>query len=124
RTGQRLRANETQVVGRGMVLREATVRGPAYAADRKVEARRAVLPLVVAVRREIVDLEAFQAVAQREHGGAVHLGVAAPGALVVDLARIADARHDQPVPDPSRPALVDGQPGDRADRPGDEQKAV
>ena len=57
RVGQMRRRNEFEIVGRGVILGIFAMRRAAKTADGKVEARRAVLPLVVAVRREIADLE-------------------------------------------------------------------
>src|SRR4029077_15959364 len=98
-----------------MVLGKTSVRRPSQAADREVESRGAVLPFVIAVGREVADLEALWAVAGRGAGAAVDLGVAKARPLVVELSAIADARHHEAVPDPRYLGLVKSQPGDRTD---------
>ena len=54
-----------------MVLGEAAVWRPHQAADRQIEPRRAILALVVAVRREIQGFKPFRTVTQGVNRGAV-----------------------------------------------------
>ena len=120
--GERLGAHEVEVVGGGVVFGKLPPGRARQAADGQVDARRAVLPLVVAVGGEVQH----PAVAAAEHvgGGAVDRGRAAAAALVVQPPGIAEVRQHQPVADGAEPGLVERQPGDRADGAGDEQEAV
>ncbi len=49
---QILRANEIQIVGRCVVLRKTSPHAAHQAADGKIETRRAILPLVISIRRK------------------------------------------------------------------------
>ena len=93
------------------------------AAHGQIEAGRAVLALVVAVGRELRDRRARR-VAQDVRGRPVDLGVPAAALLVREAAAVAEAGEDEAVADPAHGRFVARQPGDRADRPGDEQEPV
>ena len=97
---QELRLHEIEVVGGGVVLGKPSVRRARQAADGQVEAGRAVLPLVVAVRREVHDAVRRSTVAQHVLHRAVDLGIAGAAPLVRGRAGVADAREHQAVPDP------------------------
>ncbi len=116
--------DEVEVVGRGVVLGEPPVRRAHQAPDRKIEPRRAVLPLVVAVGHEVMDLVLAARVPQHVLDGPVDGGVAPATTLVRGVAAIADAREDQAVPDARGRRLVEREPRDRPDRAGDEEEAV
>ena len=57
-------------------------------------------------------------------GGAVDESVTPAAALVRRRSRVADTRDDEAVLDPVDAMFVAGEPGDRPDRPWDEQEAV
>ena len=86
---------------RSMVLRVFAMRRAAEAPTGKIEARRAVLPLVVAVRREVPDLEGRGPAAQDMFDGPVDIGAAAPAALIVELPRSPTQASDQAMLDPA-----------------------
>ena len=94
-------------------------------ADGEVEARRAVLPLVIAGRGEVDNRVLLARVPEDVLDDPVDLGVAAPSALVRDRAARSWAQPStRPCLTRSTPRLVLVQPGDRPDRPGHEDEAV
>ena len=93
-------------------------------ADREIETRRAILPLVVAVRSEVAQAVLLAALGQHVDRGAIDLGIAAAASLVSQHPGVADASGDQAVRDARRLLLVQCQPGDRTDGPGHEEKPV
>src|SRR6201999_2698860 len=105
-----------------VVLGVLRIRGPGQAADTQVEPGRAVLPLVVAVRRERADL--MWTVAEHVREDLVDLRVAAPALLVGQRTAVARAGQHEAVPDLLHPGRVAGEPGDRADRAGREDEPV
>ena len=60
-SGKLSRPDEVQIVRRSVVLREGSPDAPHQAADRKIEAGRAILALVIAVGRELENLGRFAA---------------------------------------------------------------
>src|SRR4029077_6155954 len=90
----------------------------------QVVARRAILTLVVAVRRELDDPMLAPRSRERVRRGAVDLGVAAPALLVVHRAGVADTGDDETVPDARDRLGVAREPGDGADRAREEEKTV
>ena len=116
---------QVEVVGGSVVLGIPPVRRAREAPDRQIEAGRAELPLVVAVRRELDDRVASPPGSQHVRHHPVDLGVAPPAPLV-GAARPASPRHARTSPCLIRsdPVLVPRQPRDRADRAGDEQEPV
>ena len=53
RSNERLRPDKIEIVRRGVILRKTAPDAPHQASNREIEARRAVLPLIVAIRRKI-----------------------------------------------------------------------
>src|SRR5687767_7175964 len=103
------------MVRRRMVLGEPAVRRPHQTTDRKVEARRAVLPLVVAVRLEGQYAVALVGMAQHVLNRAVDGRTSMSAALVRGHPFITDTAEHDAMPDPRDYVLVAGQPRDRAD---------
>ena len=125
RAGQRFGPQQLQVVGRGVVLRVAAVGGPGQRPDRQIEARRAVLALVVAVGDEVRGGERLAGLRQhqvrrRGRSGRRRGGCACSGSR--------PRRRGWPPPGrpgPARqPASLARQPGDRADGARDEEEPV
>jgi len=122
--GQGRGPHQVEIVRRRVVFGIARIRRAGQAPHGQVVARRAVLPLVVAVRREVRDRKRSRLVVQHVRNGAVDFGVAAPAALVVQGPGVADAGEHQSVLDPSHRRVVLRQPRDGADGAGNEQEAV
>ena len=119
---QTLGADEREVVGRRVVLRELAFEGTGQAADREVKPRRVELTLVPSPGNEVEDAST----ALRDHvgRGSVHERIAAAAALVRDGPGVAEASDDQAGLDPRNGRLVQGEPGDRTDGPGGEEEPV
>ena len=79
RVGKMRWRHEAEIVGRRMVLLVFAMRRAAEASDGKIEARRAVLPLVIAVRREVPNLEGFALAAQDAFDRPVDIGSSTAG---------------------------------------------
>ena len=113
-----------EIVGRSVILRKGSPNAPHQAADREIEARRAVLPLVIAVGRELQNLRRFAAVAQNMRRRPVNLGISPAALLVMESARVSDAGQHQSVADAPARFAVSREPGDGADRSGNKQKPI
>src|ERR1700730_10768550 len=103
-----------------MVLRVFAIGCPHKAADRQVEAERAILPLVVPVRDERRDAVGNLIVTQHMLDDAVDRSVPAASLFVGHAACIAETGKYEAVDDASDLVLVAGEPGQGADRTGDE----
>lgn len=123
RIAKRLRAHEVEIVGRGMVFREPPIGRARQAAHGQVDPRRAELPLVIAVGREILD-PVVAARLQHMRRRAVDQRVAPAALLVMHDPRIAEIDRDEPGLDRGKPGLVEREPCDRADGAGDEDETV
>src|SRR5208337_2968771 len=64
RSGKLEGSNKIEVVGRSVILGKGFPNTPHQAADRQVEAWRAVLSLVITIGRELQNLRRFAAVAE------------------------------------------------------------
>src|SRR4029450_8393717 len=115
--------DELQVIGRGVILGKAAVRGPRQPPDRQVEPGRAELALVVAVRRELLHLEIAEP-SQDVGRRPVNYCIAPTALLVLEPAGIAEAREDAAVLNPRYDRFVACKPGDRSDGSRDEQEPV
>src|SRR5581483_7943400 len=83
------------------------------AAHGQVEARRAVLALVVTVRREFEDFSRLTTVPQDVCHGTVHAGIAATALFIVEATRVSHAGEHPPMPDTLHTPGVSRQPSDR-----------
>ena len=124
RIGKMRARHEAQIVGRGVIFRVLAMRSAPETSDRKIESRRAELPFVVAVGREIAELEGCPPRPQDVLDGPVDIGGETPAALVVDAAAVADASEHKTVLDAADFVLIARQPGDRTDGPRHEKEAV
>src|SRR5262249_22097267 len=102
-----------------MVFRKAAVRRPRKNSDGKVEPRRTVLTLVVAVWREVLNLVLLMRSGQHEFHSAIDLGIALTTSLVRGFPTIPDAREHETVLDSVRQCFVQRKPRDGSDRPRD-----
>ena len=91
--------HEIEIVGGCMVFRKGPMHRAHEASDRQVEAGRAELPLVVAVRRERLQLSGRVRMPQDVREGAVDGRVVPPGPLKGERRIVADAGQYEPVPD-------------------------
>src|SRR5512132_4546160 len=107
-----------------MVLRILAVGCPRQAADRKVEAGRAELPLVVSVDAEVVDPGTGIMTADDVRDDPIDRGIAPPAPLVGERAGVAEAGQHQPVADPRDRVPVTAEPGDRADGTGRPDESI
>src|SRR5439155_12652271 len=94
------------------------------AANRQIETGRAVLPLVVAIGEEVLDLVAISRMPENVLERPVYLRITPAAPLVSRVAGVADAGEDQAVLDLGDAILVSSQPCDRADRARNEQKTI
>src|SRR5690606_25287100 len=101
-----LRSYEIQIVRRGMVLGERAEQAPLEEPYRQVEARRTILPLVIAVWREIEDHRLRRQIAKRDGHGAIDEGFPVPATLVGRSAAITHTGDDKPMVDLVKPAFV------------------
>ena len=100
-----LRLDEIEIVGRGVILRKAPPDAPHQAADRKIETRRAILPLVIAIGRKFQNLgRASLQMAKNMRRRPIDLGISPAALLVMETARISDAGQHQPMADASSDA--------------------
>ncbi len=118
------RTNELEVVRGGVIFGNRAEFAALKQADRQIEARRAVLAFVIAVRGKVQDRRRQSGLLQRVDHRAVDLRVSAPAFLVRRPAAVSDHGNDEPVLDACGAVLVAGEPGDCADRAGREQKPV
>ena len=100
------------------------MRGPPEASDGKIEPCRTKLSFLVAVGREVADLERSSPGLQDVLYGPIDVGSEAPTALVVDTSPVTDASQDKSVLDPADLVLIARQPCYRTDGPRHEQEAV
>src|ERR1700722_14268364 len=118
------RLNELQVIRGSVILRKGRPNTPHQAPDRQVKSRRAVLPLIVAIRRKLENLMCFDFMFQDVHHRMVDLGISTPAFFVMKSALIPDAGQHQAVVDASGPIAIPRQPGNRSNRPRYEQEAI
>ena len=113
-----------KIVSRRVVFGKRAPNASHQATHRKIETRGAVLPLVVAIGRELHRFKRLGLVLQNMSGCAIDFGVPSAAFLVMKSAGISDAGQHQTVPNASGGFLVLRKPRDRADRAGNEQKSV
>ncbi len=106
RVGELGRAYEVEVVGGGVVFRIASMRRAGEALHWQVEPPRAVLPLVVPVRREVDELVVTSAGPEHMRHHPVDLGVAPSAPLVGRPPGVRQACEHQAVLDPADAILV------------------
>ena len=123
RFGELPRRSEVQIVRGGVIFRKSAG-GPRQTADRQVETRRAILALVESVWRKCQNLRRIGGVAQCQRRGAVDFHVSAAAFLVVKFAVVTESGEHQTVTYPGNRFGIVGQPGNGADRSGQEQKPV
>ncbi len=116
--------DEIEVVSGSVILRECPPNTSHQTAYRKVETRRAVLALVVAIGREFQNFRRFAAVAENMRRCLVNLCISSAALLVMESVGISDASQHQSVANASDILAVSCQPRDRANRSGDEQEAI
>jgi hypothetical protein len=105
-------------------LRKAPPNTAHQTAYGKIEPRRTVLPLVVAIRREFQHFEGFVLVAEDMGHNPVNLGIPAAAFLVVESSLISDARQHQSMTDAVNVRTIPGKPGDGPDGARNEKEAV
>ena len=94
------------------------MRSPAQATHCQVEARRTILALIVAIGCEILDLVFLAGMFQDMRNRLIDLCVAPATLFVSEFSGISDASHYQAMLDTFNLVLIQSQPSDRADRPG------
>src|SRR5579864_6922503 len=97
---------------------------PHQTSYRQVEAGGAILALIVAVGRELMDCAKPPRLPQNLSESAVNFGVPAAALLVVEPAPVAHTGQNHAVPDTVHAAFVQRKPGDGADRAGNKKEAV
>src|SRR6516165_1695567 len=107
-----------------MVLGVFAVGRAHQATDWKIKAGRTILPLVIPVGNERSDAMGNLLMMEHMRDDAVDCGVAAAALLVGHAASITEAGEHQAVGNALELVLVVGQPSQRADRAGNEQKAI
>src|SRR5262245_20875474 len=120
RRGKILRPYECEIVSGTVILGKLAVGRAHQAADRQVEAGRAVLTLVISIRREIDDLVRLSGVLQEMDSAAINGRIASTAAFVREPAGIADTGNHEPVANARGNFLITRQPRDRADATGHE----
>src|SRR5262249_47429272 len=103
--------HKIQIVCRSMVFGETAMRRSHQTAYWKIERRRAKLPLIVTIWREVHDLVILAGMLQNVADSSVYLSGAATALLVGGLTRITHARYGQSVFDAGRLRFVQAQPG-------------
>ena len=116
--------DEIEIVGGRVIFGKGPVLAALKQPDAEIEARRAELPLVIAVRKEVEDPRRRCGVPEDMGHGAIDQGIAPAAFLVGRAAAVADAGDHQAMPDAAHPMLIAREPGDRADRARGEQKTV
>ena len=101
--GEAFWAQQREIVGGAVVFRVFAVGCPHQAADRQIEARRAILPLVVPIGDERPDAVGHLIVTQDMRDDAVDRGVPSPALFVGHAACIAEAGKDKAVRNALRP---------------------
>src|ERR1700734_3644270 len=104
--------DKLEIVGRSVVLRKSTPYAPHQAAHREIETWRAVLPLVITVRREFHNLRGLDVVSENMRRCPVNLCITQAALLVVKTGLISDARQNQPVPDAPGRLSISREPRD------------
>ena len=107
-----------------MILRELPVGCSHKATYRQVKTGRAVLPFIVAVRREVHNSVRTARMLQDMAEGPVNVGVSPPTLLVRVPAGIAEAGQYNTVFDSGDGGFVPAEPGDRSDGARNEEKPV
>src|SRR3954447_8540390 len=98
--------DETEIVTRGMVFGIGSELAALERADGQIEAGRAVLTLVVAVREEVDDAWSHGGPTQDMCHRAVDQGITSATLLVGGATGVADARDHEAVPDTGEVFLV------------------
>ena len=115
--------DEIEIVGRSVVFGKASPNASHQAADRKIEAGRAILALVVTVG-ENSRSRTIRCSGAGHGRGPVNLGISPAALLIVEAAGVSDAGQDQAMTDASGGLAVSREPGDGADGSGNEKKAI
>src|ERR1700722_7388206 len=124
RGSQFLWPNEIKIVSGRVVFGKCAPHASHQAAEGKIETGRAVLPLVVAIRREFQEFKRLGLVLQDMRSCAIDFGVSSTAFLVMKTAQISDTSQHQTVPNAPGGLPVSRKPGDRSDRAGNEQKSI
>src|SRR5205823_9410025 len=115
---QRLREffgrNKVQIVRRSVILRKCSPNAAHQAADRKIETRRAVLPLVVSIWRKRQDFRRLALVTEDMCDCPINLGISAPTLFVVKRSAISNATQDKTVADAADVLAVPREPRNRS----------
>ena len=98
--------HEIQIVGGGMILRIFAVRRAHETADRQVDARGAILALIVTVGSEIERGKFPGLRLQHVLDDSIDLSIALTAAFISKRTRIADTGKDEAVFDPGEDLLV------------------
>src|SRR6185437_9633309 len=122
--GKAFDAQERKVVGGTVILWILAVRCSHKAANRKIEARRAVLALVISVRLKESYAVVRRGLAQHMRDDLVDGRVPSAALLVRHRPRIPEAGEDKTVSNSRRQILVPTEPGQRANGAGYEEKPV
>src|SRR5690349_8805156 len=99
-----------------MVFRILVGLTPHETANWQIEPRRAELPLVVAIRNKVYDVELFAGVSENMEGCLINLCISSAGLLVCGSAAIADTRKHESMTDPRHYMFVSGKPCDGTNR--------
>src|SRR6516162_1035969 len=124
RMGEALGAQQGEIIGRTVVFRVLAVGRPHQATDRQIETGRAILPLVVAIGDERRDAVWHLIVMEYVGDDVIDRGVPSPPLFISYATWIAKAGKHETMSDAPDLILVAGEPGERPDRAGDEQKAI
>src|SRR4030095_7584081 len=118
------RLNEVEIVRRGMILSEGCELAALKKSDRQIEAGRAILPFIIAVRKEIQEIGIFSRRAQHVGHGTVNKSVTSAASLVGGAPCIAHAGDHQAVLYLAESGLVRGEPSYRSYRTRHEEEAI
>src|SRR3990172_10316924 len=99
-------------------------RRPHHASDGKIEAGRAELPFVIAVRMKIYYFGVISGVPEHVAENPIDFRVSASALFVGKTPLISDACDDEPLPHRSRPCFIERQPRNGADGSRNEQETV
>src|SRR4030095_1840670 len=107
-----------------MIFRALTVRRAHHAAHRKVESRRAILALIIAIWEKVDHLMRITGVFQDVDEGAVDLRISTPAAFVGYTPCVTYGSENEPMTNTFDDILILRKPCNRTDGTGDEQEAI
>src|SRR5580765_4866509 len=116
--------DEIEIVGRRVVFGKRPPNTTHQTAHRKIETGRTILTFIVTIRRKVENLSRFATMFQNVCCGAVDFSIPSSALLVVEVTVVPDTTQHQTMSNAPSVLFVSSQPGDGANRPWDENKAV